>query len=58
MKFPKEIYVTWQEPEVDTRFLSVETTLFKAADPDGEITMVGVYRLALIKKLKRVVQDM
>ena len=56
MKFPKEIYVTWQDPESDKPFLSAETKLFEAADTDGEVTIVGVYKLVYTKKLKRVVQ--
>ena len=56
MKLPKEIYVTWQEPESDGPFLSAETSLFEAADADGEVTVVGVYKLVYTKKLKRVVQ--
>ena len=56
MKFPKELYVTWQGPESGDPFLSADTKLFDAADEDGDVTVVGVYHLAYTKKLKRVVQ--
>ena len=56
MKLPKDIYVTWQEPESGDPYLMVNTELFDAADPDGNVTIVGVYHLVEQKKLKRVVE--
>ena len=56
MKLPKTIYVNWEEPESGHPYLAATPHLFDAADPEGDVTLVGVYTLTGTKKLKRVVE--